>query len=99
MSAALPSFVELMASLGLSADSDVNVSELNQARTRRSASSPHPHFYVPPTALSRESDKSPSIIISRVERESLLPKANETRRRASSGNIRAARFSPYAPSV
>ncbi|KAH8113374.1 hypothetical protein DFH11DRAFT_1727851 [Phellopilus nigrolimitatus] len=89
--AALPSFVELMSSLGLQTDSSGA-----QSPARASSHSPSPSASPPLQDSSRSSmdvDDSPAIIISQHEPSN---QSGEFKRRASSGNIRAARFSPYS---
>lgn len=111
--AALPSFVELMASLGLSKDGDAqgtgrdrhgsprsrssSESQSSSALSSPMASPPLLHIPAPPSAYQRQ--KSPSIVVS--EFDAASPRANEPEfiRRASSGNIKTSRYTPYQSSV
>lgn len=90
--ATLPSFVELMASLGLATDGK-DADHHYTLRTSHSPSPSPPPFRVPlKSHLARE--KSPAIVVSQYD--SLPTENDEFKRRASSGSIRSARFSPYS---
>lgn len=96
-SSPLPSFVELMASLGLSAADNNRPGSADSSRRSSYSASPSaspPLLHVPSKPSRRE--KSPAIRVTQYD------PANETgdfKRRASSGNIRASRFTPYASAV
>ncbi|KAL5508359.1 hypothetical protein ACEPAH_5978 [Sanghuangporus vaninii] len=105
----LPSFVELMESLGFAPDSKLPVSGSGPDSRSQSRASSHSHYSrsPSPSASSQSSQvparspraSSPTIIVSQYD----APKENGSelnfKRRASSGNIKAARFSPYAAHV
>jgi len=94
-SSSLPSFVELMASLGLSAD-NTGSRPGSADSSRRSSYSASPSASPPllhvPSKLSRR-EKSPAI---RVTQYDSTNEAGDFKRRASAGNTRASRFTPYA---
>ncbi|OCB84464.1 hypothetical protein A7U60_g8450 [Sanghuangporus baumii] len=107
----LPSFVELMESLGFAPDSKLPVSAGSGPDSRsqsRASSHSQSHSRSPSPSASSQSSQvparspraaSPTIIVSQYD----APKENGSelnfKRRASSGNIKAARFSPYAVHV
>lgn len=97
-SSSLPSFVELMASLGLSADNTGSrPGSADSSRRSSYSASPSaspPLLHVPSKPSRRE--KSPAI---RVTQYDAANEAGDFKRRASAGNTRASRFMPYASVV
>ncbi|KAL5488156.1 hypothetical protein ACEPAI_6264 [Sanghuangporus weigelae] len=97
----LPSFVELMESLGFAPDSKLPVSGSGPDSRSQSRASSHSHSRSPSPSASSQSSQilarppragSPTIIVSQYEENG---SELNFKRRASSGNIKAARFSPY----
>ncbi|KAI5120515.1 hypothetical protein M0805_000100 [Coniferiporia weirii] len=99
--AALPSFVELMSSLGLSTDSaspgssslPPRASSQSPFSSPSSSPSASPYLSHAPSRPQVVREPSPTIVVSQYETPD---KKGEFKRRASSGNIKAARFSPYS---
>ena len=104
--APLPSFVELMESLGFAADSKLpqqssDHEEMCSISRSPSASPPPPSAQNSELTTQVKREGSPTIIVSQYD-NSGRETANESsgfKRRASAGNIKAARFSPYLSAV
>lgn len=109
--AALPSFVELMASLGLSKEGEAHGTSherrdssdshtSSESRSSSAMSSPEsspPLLHIPARNTACKREKSPSIVVSEFDGD--RTREPESKRRASSGNIKTSRYSPYQPSV
>ena len=96
---ALPSFPELMESLGLPADAKLpNKDDSSLAGDSTTSRSPSPSAS-PRLEEQPQREPSPTIVVSQFESDEQPAdesQADGFRRRASSGNIKSARFSPYS---
>lgn len=99
--APLPSFPELMESLGLPADAKPPTQEEGSQCGGDSSSSRSPSPSASPQLEAQpKREPSPTIVVSQFEADEHSAaeesQAGGFKRRASSGNIKSARFSPYA---
>lgn len=94
--AALPSFVELMSSLGLAADASGSSSpSLSSSSPSQSPMLSAPLLQVPAKPQT-DKENTPAIVVSQPDKAS---EKSNSKRRTSSGNTKAMRYSPYAPAV
>lgn len=94
--AALPSFVELMSSLGLAADASGSRSPSLSSSSSLSPKLSSSPLHVPVQAeLKPEKENTPAIVVSQAK----SAEKAEPKRRTNSGSSKAIRYSPYAPVV